>query len=247
MRHIQTNETKLSALLEIILSSIELQEATHLYQKHRIIKLDWGKMLGLFETKSDVKEMINLFERNYSDNQTPLRIINDDIASRIKEANWESGHNPINYQLPNTDPVTGISLEAVRRSLFVEILDESKINDITDSLSKRDVGTVGSSFDDKTGILSIGNLSIKISKTTSSDSCRLLRTLFADKTKDWSTDEIYDDWDGVLGQERAYYKGKIYQAMRAANDKIAIETGIKDFLQNDGEYFRVNKKYLDNT
>ena len=74
----------------------------------------------------------------------------------------------------------------------------------------------------------------------------LLGTLFKDIQKEWNYDEIEEDWDPTCYEERLkqqdYWK-KFYNSAKEINKKIAIETGVKDFLLMNTKQIKVNKKY----
>ena len=74
----------------------------------------------------------------------------------------------------------------------------------------------------------------------------LLGTLFKDIQKEWNYDEIEEDWDPTCYEERLkqkdYWK-RFYNSAKEINKKIAIETGIKDFLLMDTKQVKVNTRY----
>jgi flagellar biosynthesis regulator FlbT len=97
-------------------------------------------------------------------------------------------------------------------------------------------------FDDVTCTLYFQNEAIVISKKQESDPHKLMKTLFKDTNKVWANDEILEDWGYEFGEKLS--EGKIYQAGKATNEKIAQSTKIKDFLDVTTKSVAINKKYL---
>lgn len=114
---------------------------------------------------------------------------------------------------------------------------------ITKELLKIDTEENILDFDDKQSILSFMGESIKISKRAESDPHELLRTLFKDRTKLWSNDEILDDWEIIIEKNNNSIM-KVYQAGKAVNRIIAQETKIKNFLILTTKTTRINEEYL---
>jgi hypothetical protein len=71
----------------------------------------------------------------------------------------------------------------------------------------------------------------------------LLNTLFKEPEKNWSNDEIYEDWGEGDFKEKT---NKFYTAGYEINRAIAVETTIKDFLILSTKEIRINEKYLNN-
>lgn len=97
-------------------------------------------------------------------------------------------------------------------------------------------------FDDRTCTLHFQNEAIVISKKQESDPHKLMRTIFKDMLKVWANDEILEDWGYDFDEEVS--EGKVYQAGKAVNEKIAQSTTIKDFLDVTTKSIAINKKYL---
>lgn len=80
----------------------------------------------------------------------------------------------------------------------------------------------------------------------SPNQCELLNTLFKDTNKTWYYDEIQEDWD-PKGYEEALrecnYWRKFYTSADEVNVKIAIKTGIEDFLIKNTKKIQINPKY----
>ena len=76
----------------------------------------------------------------------------------------------------------------------------------------------------------------------------LLATLFKEPAKKWSFDEIQGEWDAyskakLIKYPKDYWR-KFYEAARAINIAVAVETGIKAFLAKNIKEIQVNPKYL---
>lgn len=99
-------------------------------------------------------------------------------------------------------------------------------------------------FDDTTSTLSFMNEKITISKQAQSAPHDLLKTLFKDRTRTWSTDEVLDDWHYYLEDEEVP-KNKVYQAGLAVNRIVAQSTKVKDFLIVNTKNVAINKVYLE--
>lgn len=85
--------------------------------------------------------------------------------------------------------------------------------------------------------------SIPITANTYQDSiCSIAFKNKVAMTKQWSWDEIFEE-RGELNPEKGWWR-KIYMAGREINDKIAIQTGIKDLLIVKKRTIAVNPKYL---
>lgn len=98
-------------------------------------------------------------------------------------------------------------------------------------------------FNEREKILWIGNRKVVISQSRPNRSFLLLRTIFQDISKEWSFDEIEEDWDPEAPVKKVN-QNKFYQACRTTNQKIALESGIKEFLKYSKTSVRINPKYL---
>lgn len=70
----------------------------------------------------------------------------------------------------------------------------------------------------------------------------LLATLFKNPKKNWSYDEIYEDWD-----ESDFVKNgwrKLYTAGNGINNAVAVETGVKDFIIKNTKQIQISSKYI---
>lgn len=126
-----------------------------------------------------------------------------------------------------------------------EYYDIQKLhNDIMDKLEDLiDNPTTGMlNFDSEKSILFFQGKEIKISQKAESDPHELLKTIFKNITKVWSSDEVLDDWKFDIDKKTP--KKKIYFAGLAVNRIIAQETTIKDFLDITTKTVTINKKYL---
>lgn len=119
----------------------------------------------------------------------------------------------------------------VHQYLLKELIQSDDKSDIDNTILK---------FDTKKSILHFANKKIVISKRAENDSHYLLKTLFKNKAKVWSTDEVLDDWESA---EDAPIR-KIYNAGITTNRKIAEITTTKDFLLVNTRNISINPKYL---
>ncbi len=97
-------------------------------------------------------------------------------------------------------------------------------------------------FDVKNSLLHFAGEAINISKRAESDAHELLKTIFTDRNKIWQTYEVLDDWKVEIDGNAP--KNKVYQAGKAVNRIVAIDTQIKDFLTVTTKTVAINKKYL---
>jgi hypothetical protein len=75
----------------------------------------------------------------------------------------------------------------------------------------------------------------------------LLRTLFEEPKKNWSYDEIQEDWDETGIDKEKYpkdYWRKFYSAGDDISESIAIKTQIEDFIIKNTKEIRINPKYV---
>jgi len=107
--------------------------------------------------------------------------------------------------------------------------------------TKEDRVKYKSSFDEAKGVLTIGNKEIKIKKFT--DQYHLLRIIFENQNEiyqEWFFSEISEKYDS----EADLPDKKFYNATYQLKQKIARETGIKDFFITTTQSFKINPKYL---
>lgn len=89
------------------------------------------------------------------------------------------------------------------------------------------------------GCLIINNTKIDFDKKPLQK--ELLNTLFKDTKRNWSNDEIWEDW----GEDDLTKKTlKFYSAGDSINKIVALEIGISDFLIKDTKQIKINPKYL---
>lgn len=98
-------------------------------------------------------------------------------------------------------------------------------------------------FDIENSVLYFLNEAIIISQNVQSSAHDLLKTIFKDKTRIWNTDEVLDDWNYYLSDEKPP-KNKVYQSGKAVNRIVAQNTMVKDFLDISTKSISINKKYL---
>lgn len=96
-------------------------------------------------------------------------------------------------------------------------------------------------FNSKESILSFKGKEIEISKSKNTNPHYLLETLFKDKEKAWSYDEVAEDWSQDYGRDSWT---QYYNAGYSVNEKIEKKTGIKDFLILTNKSVTINKRYL---
>lgn len=99
----------------------------------------------------------------------------------------------------------------------------------------------GINYDSKTKILNFKGTKINLSGGPIQ--ADLLITLFKEPEKNWSNDEIYEDWGEEDFKEKT---NKFYTAGYEINKAIAVKTTVNDFLILSTKEIRINEKYLDN-
>jgi len=101
------------------------------------------------------------------------------------------------------------------------------------------------SYDDKSGYLFFNDKAkIKISKSKNTNQHYLLKTLFKNKTKIWSVDEIKEDQDPNLCKEIKVNWKSTYFACRDVNEKVAMETLIPNFILFSEKTVCINTDYI---
>ena len=113
----------------------------------------------------------------------------------------------------------------------LEILKDKKTN-------KQKINYVVS-FDENRGILFIGNGKTKIQKFN--DQYHLLRIIFKNKKdicQEWFFSKIAEEYDKMANLPDK----KFYNATYQLNQKIAIDTGIKDFFITTNQSLKINEK-----
>lgn len=99
-------------------------------------------------------------------------------------------------------------------------------------------------FNEKTSILSFRGEEILISKSQNTHPHYLLITLFKDLKKNWSLDEIEEDWGTLRKKTEKINWSRYYNAARNINEKIAMQTKINDFLKYTSKEMRINADYI---
>ncbi len=92
----------------------------------------------------------------------------------------------------------------------------------------------------KNGNLSINNQTVQIRKGSKNDGDKLLDTLSKDFSREWSTEEILEDWNIDILDD-SIPKQKIIQASEKINKKVKRAFGIDKFLIAGTERVRVNR------
>lgn len=96
------------------------------------------------------------------------------------------------------------------------------------------------------GILYFKNKEIDF--TSKRNQKELLITLFKEPAKNWSYDEIQEDWDEEMAKKLIKYPEnywrKFYTAGDGINQAIAIKTQTEDFIIKDTKEIRINPKYI---
>jgi len=144
--------------------------------------------------------------------------------------------------------IVGI-LNSVRNKLFDWLLELDKGGIKVDEAPVAEQAAARSAlgFDERKSVLSINGQEVEISKSKNSDPHYLLTILFRDTGKEWACDEIWEDQYFVRNNRDYDAKtdwNKLYNAARAANEKVAIATTIQDFLDISKASISINKKYL---
>lgn len=102
-------------------------------------------------------------------------------------------------------------------------------------------------FDPARSILKFADKEILIDKTADSNQHSFCKTLFKDMTsmrQIWNWDEMLESWgDDPDGFNKQSWR-KVYNAAIEVNNKVAIETGIKDLLDFTTKTTCVNLSYL---
>lgn len=95
------------------------------------------------------------------------------------------------------------------------------------------------SFDESNSVLQLGNETALIAKSKNTNPHYLLQTIFKDTNKVWSYDEIAEEW----GEEYEKKKWlKFYYAGYAVNEKVAMQTTNKQFLDLTNTSVSIRKK-----
>lgn len=114
-----------------------------------------------------------------------------------------------------------------------------KLNDNVNDLKEQNAKLVAPNYDPKSCTIYFANKPIKLRKNTQlADLCN---ALFSEPGKKWDWDEMLERWG-----EHNYTKDdwrKVYEAARGINEKIAINTGVKDFLDYDKHTVMLNTAY----
>jgi hypothetical protein len=93
-------------------------------------------------------------------------------------------------------------------------------------------------FNTNLSILSISGVDVKIRKTTKQ--YEVLREIFKDTAKDWQFSEIAENIDKI---DKDNWK-KLYDTINAIANKIAIETGIRDFFITSTQSVKINESFI---
>jgi len=74
---------------------------------------------------------------------------------------------------------------------------------------------------------------------------RLLKTLMKEPEKQWSEDEILEDWEGENAIMKPNLSERIYNSYKSLEKKVFEITDIDDFVGVRNKTYRLNTKYLD--
>jgi len=120
------------------------------------------------------------------------------------------------------------------RYYYLTVLHDNIIEALSSSQNKPSL-----TFESKSSVLYVNGKNINITKNK--NIYYLLKTLFKNKNKEWSYDEIADDWGENYSKDS--WK-KFYDAGYRLNGKVAKDTGLQDFLYLSNKTVSINKVFL---
>lgn len=196
-----------------------------IYNWNRELREEFNK---LFKNKAEIEANLGLkgcFDNDLEINL--MRIITPPNYEKRRKERSENNKTVFLYQL------SVLSLIAEELKLKpTENIQRNKIDHNVYNFKKLKV-----KFND--GCLIINNIKIDFNnKPLQKD---LLNTLFKDTKKNWSNDEIWEDWGENDLVERTL---KFYSASDNINKTITSKIGITDFLIKNTKQVRINPKYL---
>ncbi|MCX7997070.1 MAG: hypothetical protein N2691_04975 [Patescibacteria group bacterium] len=163
-----------------------------------------------------------------------LSILMDEIKIALEEKRLEQGKTIYEFKHPDYLPYLQRLHMFAREALLTQDEEAREMDE-----KKR------WTYDPSSGVLFLNgkvaqfkknNLRAKILETmTKSDKA---------KKKSWSWDELVEEIEGIESPDPKLYKQKIYDAVKKANDYIASQTGITDFLRVDMNTSQINPAYL---
>jgi len=121
----------------------------------------------------------------------------------------------------------------IRRRNLDELFEKEKNNPVQEKATFTD------------GILKFKNKEINF--TNKQNQKDLLNTLFKNPKKNYSYDELQEDWDETGIDEAKYpndYWRKFYSAGDDIDKAVAIKTQIEDFITKNTKEIRINPKYI---
>ena len=135
------------------------------------------------------------------------------------------------------------------RGLFYIQIDTEKMEKwIKGKLEERIIteeNKIKSHFNPYTTEIGLVGKSIKIPPNT--NQFYLCKTIFKNgvsKKKKWTWDEILEDWgERDIKTEKSYWR-KVYSAAREVNQKVAVETSLKDFFLTSTLTVQLNPKFI---
>jgi len=169
---------------------------------------------------------------NFSGLVGEMRKIRDGNRNRL--TGIASDFKPIHFKKENY-----ISHATRIHNYLIQKLSKEK-----DEQTEKRVNFAPPSFDKDKGILYIQNKEIKITKFT--DQYDMLDLIFKsseNQQKDWQYSEIQE----FIDQAKPSDWKRLYNIAYALRNKIAIETGIKDFFLTTTQSIKINPKYLQNS
>lgn len=243
------NLQKISKVLKIITSQIELVGWNRLLNLIKIPIKTLEKEGLVYEEAKIIISGINQIYENGS-----IRVINDDVDNSLKGNDSLGGFDLL--PLPMGFAI-GISKKDLDNYLILRIENREELKDIKENinkkleekeLNKRKIDDTKKEykilFDKEKSILIINDRNIKIGKFN--DQYHLLRIFFEDIKeikREWFFSEIAEKYDEV----KTLPDKKFYNAIYQINQKIAIETNIKDYFTRTNQSFRINPRYLNNS
>jgi rRNA processing protein Gar1 len=124
-------------------------------------------------------------------------------------------------------------------------IDDSFISEINRRYKKENPENILDGFIKSKGILKFAGEEIGLSlKGKDTDASLLMNTLYKKNTLDWiHNDQIFKDWKFNDADIEKSPKNKIYFAAKNINEKVAMKTKIKDFIEFNTEKARINPRY----
>jgi len=122
---------------------------------------------------------------------------------------------------------------------FYKLYNNFIKNKLDDTNHKKSMIEKNSNINFLNGYLTTNNTEINFNKKPIQKD--LLNTIFKDPKKNWSNDEIFEDWGETEFQNKTK---KFYTAGDAINKIIKDKTEIDNFLELSTKYIKINEEYI---